>query len=292
MVKGAFTLIVTPFDKNYKLDEDGFRELIRRQVDSGIHGIAPLGVTGESPALTDAEIRRVVEICVDEAGGKCLVAPDTCSCNLEQTISRLKLYAELGCDLAVVFVPFLVLPKSDGVLEFYKRINEVTDIPVLIHNAPGRVGINVEPALYAQLARMPHIVGTKDGNKQLDHLAKVIHVTKEQDFGVFTGKDTTAYPVMMFGGSGVFTVAGNVIPEVMRDIVDFSLKGDREAAARLHYDHYELFEALRFETNPMAAKEALGSMGLPGQYLRLPLTRLSESKRTVLKEILRQKGLI
>lgn len=292
MIKGAFTLIVTPFDKNYKLDEDGFRALIRRQVDSGIHGIAPLGVTGESPALTDAEIRRVVEICVDEAGGKCLIAPDTCSCNLEQTISRLKLYAELGCDLAVVYVPFLVLPKPDGVLEFYKRINEVTDIPVLIHNAPGRVGINVEPSLYAQLARMPHIVGTKDGNKLLDHLAKVIYVTKEQDFGVFTGKDTTAYPVMMFGGSGVFTVAGNVVPEVMRDIVDFSLKGDREAAAQLHYDHYELFEALRFETNPMAAKEALGLMGFPGQYLRLPLTRLSESKRAILKEILRQKGLI
>lgn len=292
MIKGAFTLIVTPFDRNYKLDEDGFRELIRRQVDSGIHGIAPLGVTGESPALTDAEIRRVIEICVDEAGGKCLVAPDTCSCNLEQTISRLKLYSELGCDLAVVYVPFLVLPKPDGVLEFYKRINEVADIPLLIHNAPGRVGINVEPSLYAQLARMPNIVGTKDGNKLLDHLAKVIHVTKGQDFGVFTGKDTTAYPLMMFGGSGVFTVAGNIIPEVMRDIVDLSLKGDREAAAQLHSDYYELFEALRFETNPMAAKEALGLMGLPGPYLRLPLTRLSEPKRDILKEILRQKGLI
>jgi 4-hydroxy-tetrahydrodipicolinate synthase len=292
MVKGAFTLIVTPFDKNYKLDEDGFRELIRRQVDSGIHGIAPLGVTGESPALTDAEIQRVVEICVDEAGGKCLIAPDTCSCNLEQTINRLKLYSKLGCDLAVVYVPFLVLPKPDGVLEFYKRINDVTDIPVLIHNAPGRVGINVEPSLYSQLARMPNIVGTKDGNKLLDHLAKVIYVTKEQDFGVFTGKDTTAYPIMMFGGSGVFAVAGNIVPEVMRDIVDFSLKGDREAAAQLHYDYYELFEALRFETNPMAAKEALGLMGFPGQYLRLPLTRLSESKRNILKEILHKKGLV
>lgn len=292
MVKGAFTLIITPFDKNYKLDEDGLRQLVRRQVSSGIHGIAPLGVTGESPALSEVEIRRVVEICVDEAAGKCMIAPDTCSCNLEQTISRVKLYAELGCDLAVVYVPFLVLPKPDGVLEFYKRISKYSDIPIMIHNAPGRVGINVDPSLYAHIARLPNVVGTKDGNKQLDHLAKVLHVTKEQDFGVFTGKDTTAYPLMMFGGSGVFTVAGNVVPEIMRDIVDLSLKGDREAAAELHYDYYELFEALRFETNPMAAKEALSLMGLPGQYLRLPLTRLSEPKRDILKEILRQKGLI
>ena len=292
MVKGAFTLIITPFDKNYKLDEDGLRQLVRRQVSSGIHGIAPLGVTGESPALSEVEIRRVVEICVDEAAGKCMIAPDTCSCNLEQTISRVKLYAELGCDLAVVYVPFLVLPKPDGVLEFYKRISKYSDIPIMIHNAPGRVGINVDPSLYAHIARLPNVVGTKDGNKQLDHLAKVLHVTKELDFGVFTGKDTTAYPLMMFGGSGVFTVAGNVVPEIMRDIVDLSLKGDREAAAELHYDYYELFEALRFETNPMAAKEALSLMGLPGQYLRLPLTRLSEPKRDILKEILRQKGLI
>lgn len=292
MVKGAFTLMVTPFDKNFKLDEDGLRQLVRRQVDSGIHGIAPLGVTGESPALTENEIRRVVEICVDEAGGKCLVAPDTCSCNLEQAISRLKLYSEIGCDLAVVFVPFLVLPKPDGILEFYKKVNDSSNIPIIIHNAPGRVGVNVEPSLYAQLSRMSRIVGTKDGNKLLDHLAKVIHVTKEQEFGVFTGKDTTAYPLMMFGGSGVFTVAGNVVPEVMRDIVDFGLKGDREAAAEHHHHYYELFEALRFETNPMAAKEALGLMGLPGRYLRLPLTPLSEPKRDILKDILQKKALI
>lgn len=292
MIKGAFTLIVTPFDKGLKLDEEGLRRLVRRQVDSGIHGIAPLGVTGESPAMTDSEIRRVAEICVEEAGGKCKVAPDTCSCNLDQTIRRIKLYSEIGCDLAVVFVPFLVLPKPDGVLEFYKRVGEASDIPVLIHNAPARVGINIDPPLYAQLARLPNISGTKDGNKQMDHLAKIIHLTQGTGFSVFTGKDTTAFPLLSFGGSGVFTVAGNIVPEIMRDIVDFSLKGDNAYASELHHRYYELFEALRFETNPMAAKEALHLMGLPGGDLRLPLTRLSEPKRGLLSRILHQEGLI
>jgi len=292
MLTGAFTLIVTPFDRNLNLDEKGLRLLVRRQVESGIHGIAPLGVTGESPAMTDDEIRKMVEICVDEAGGKCKVAPDTCSNNLEQTLARIKLYQEIGCDYAVVFAPFLVMPKQDGILEFYKRAAAAADIPVLIHNAPARVGVNVEPGTYAKLAKFKNIVATKDGNKQMDHLAKIIHVTRDHDFGVFTGKDTTAYPLMSFGGSGVFTVAGNVIPKVMKDIVNHSLEGEFSKAEELHHKYYELFEALRFETNPMAAKEALSLMGLPGGSLRLPLTSLSAEKRESLRTILTKEGLI
>jgi 4-hydroxy-tetrahydrodipicolinate synthase len=292
MLTGAFTLIVTPFDKQLNLDEKGLRILVRRQVESGIHGIAPLGVTGESPAMTDAEIERMVEICVDEAGGKCKVAPDTCSNNLEQTIARVKLYKEIGCDCAVVFAPFLVMPKQDGIIEFYKRAASAADIRVLIHNAPARVGVNIEPETYAKLTEVKNIVGTKDGNKQLDHLAKVVHVTRDHDFGVFTGKDTTAFPLMSFGGSGVFTVAGNIIPAVMRDIVKHSLRGEFSRAEELHHKYYELFEALRYETNPMAAKEALSLMGLPAGDLRLPLTRLSVQKRDALQNIMKREGLI
>ena len=292
MISGAFTLLISPFDKNMRLDEEGLRVLVRRQVESGIHGIAPLGVTGESPAMTEDEIKRMVEICVEEAGGRCLVAPDTCSNNMEQAENRVRLYKDIGCDYAVVFAPFLVLPKPDGILEFYRRLAGAAGIPLIIHNAAARVGINIEPDTYAKLAAIDGLVGTKDGNKALDHLAKVIHVTRDRDFSVFTGKDTTAFPLLSFGGRGVFTVAGNIIPGVMRDIVEFSLNGEKDKAERLHHLHYELFEALRFETNPMAAKEALALLGLPAGGLRLPLTRLSEAKREILKKTMAEEGLI
>ncbi|MBS3819549.1 4-hydroxy-tetrahydrodipicolinate synthase [bacterium] len=292
MVKGAFTLLVTPFDENMRLDEKGLRRLVRRQVESGIDGIAPLGVTGESPALSEREIQRVVEIIREESDGKCRVAPDTCSNNLDQTIKRIKLFSELGCDYAVVFAPFLVKPLPAGVLDFYESLAEVSDIPLIIHNAPARVGINIAPSLYARLAQKEKIVGTKDGNKQMDHLAKILYSTKDTSFSVFTGKDTTAYPLLSFGGSGVFTVAGNIVPETLRDLVNDCLKGRFKRAQEIHYSYYELFEALRMETNPMAAKEALYLMGLPGGGLRPPLTRLSESKREILKKLLKEKGLI
>jgi len=292
MLSGAFTLIMTPFDKNMKLDETGLRTLVRQQVASGIHGIAPLGVTGESPLLDEKEIARVVEVIVDEAGGKCRVAPDTCSCNLDQTIARAKLYASLGCDYAVVFAPFLVKPASAGVMEFYERVAGESPIPVILHNAPDRVGVNVEPKMYSRLMQHPNIIGTKDGKKEMDHLAKVLYLARGRSFAVLTGKDTTAYPLMAFGGQGVFTVAGNILPTVMRDLVNFCLAGEWEKARTLHYEYYEIFEALRLETNPMAVKEALSLMGLPGGGLRLPLTRLSEPSRDALKKLLKDKGLI
>jgi len=292
MLSGAFTLIMTPFDKNMGLDESGLRQLVRLQVQSGVHGIAPLGVTGESPLLDEKEIARVVEITVEEAKGRCLIAPDTCSCNLDQTIQRAKLYASLGCDYVVVFAPFLVKPTSAGVMEFYERVAGESPIPVIIHNSPDRVGVNVEPKMYARLMAHPNIVGTKDGKKEMDHLAKILFLARGKSFAVFTGKDTTAYPLMSFGGQGVFTVAGNIVPQVMRDMANFCLKGELAKAQALHYDYYELFEALRLETNPMAVKEALSLMGLPGGGLRLPLTRLSEPNRELLKKLLKDKGLI
>jgi len=284
--------LITPFDERMNLDEEGLRILVRRQVESGIHGIAPLGVTGENPSLTEQEIRRVVEIVVDESDGKCKVAPDTCSNSLNQTISRINLYADTGCDYAVVFAPFLVKPTQVGVIDFYERLAESSEIPIIIHNAPARVGINIEPQTYARLAESENIIATKDGNKEMDHLAKILYMTKGRSFSVFTGKDTTAYPLLSFGGSGVFTVAGNVVPEVMRDLVTYCLNGEFRKAEDIHYAYYDLFEALRMETNPMAVKEALTLMGLPGGGLRSPLTRLSEPKRDILKKVLKERGLI
>lgn len=292
MLSGAYTLLMTPFKKDLSLDEEGLRRLVRIQVENRIHGIAPLGVTGESPALTDAEVARLVEIVVDEAGGRCRVAPDTCSCNLEQTMSRVRLYAELGCDYAVVFAPFLVMPTQEGLVDFYRRVADASRIPVIVHNAPERVGVNVEPKTYGKLIGHGNIIATKDGNKQLDHLAKILYLARGSTFSVFTGKDTTCFPLMSFGGSGVFTVAGNILPAVMRDLVDLVLQGKTEEARQLHFKYYELFEALRLETNPMAVKEALAMLGLPGGPLRPPLTNLTEANRELLRRLLKERGLL
>lgn len=292
MTKGAYTLLITPWKENGELDEDGLKLLVERQVAAGIHGIAPLGVTGENTLLTDKEELRVLDIVVKTANGKCKVVPDTCCPSLWRAKEKVKAFADLGADYISVFSPFFVLPKAEGILKFYEQLADVSPLPIIMHNSKGRTCVEIEPHMTASLAKHPNIVGIKDGNKGLDHLAKVILLTKNEDFCVFTGKDTTAFPMLSFGGAGAFTVAGNVVPDVMKNMIDFALAGKMDEAQKMHFEYYSLFEALRWETNPMSAKMALNIMGLPAGGLRLPLTPLSEDKTVKLQEILLCMGLI
>ncbi len=292
MQKGAYTLLITPFKEDLSIDEDGLKLLVQRQIEAGIHGIAPLGVTGENTLLTDDEVNKVLQIVVNEAKGKTRIVPDLCVMSLWKAIERAKQFADLGADFICVFAPYFVLPKPAGVIEFYEKLADASAVPIMLHNAQARTGIDLTPETTAQLAMHPNITGIKDGNKKLDHLAKVLYLTKDEDFEVFTGKDTTAFPFAAFGGSGSFTVSGNVVPKVMKEMLEFALSGNFDKAKKIHLEYYGLFEAIRFETNPMAAKRALNLMDLPAGSLRLPLTELSEAKTERLKSIMKKRGLI
>ena len=284
MEKGSYTLIITPFRDDLSLDEEGLRTLVQRQVDAGVTGIAPLGVTGENTLLRVSEIRRLVEIIVEVAKGKCKIVPDTCTTSLWEAKERIDMFTEIGADYISVFTPFFILPKDDGLIDFYLKLADYSKLPLVLHNAKERTGVELSPVMTAQLAKHPNIIGIKDGNKGLDHLAKVIYLTKDENFEVFTGKDTTAYPTICIGGAGSFSVAGNAIPGVMENMLQLALSGKKEEAQQIHYDYYNLYEAFRFETNPMAAKMALKLMNLPGGTLRPPLGDLSEGKTKILKK--------
>jgi 4-hydroxy-tetrahydrodipicolinate synthase len=292
MLKGAYTLLITPFRKDLTLDEEGLKKLVEMQVEAGIHGIAPLGVTGENTMMTDEEIYKVVEIIAKSAKGKAKIVPDACSTSLWEAKERCARFVDLGADYISVFTPYFVLPKQEGLIDFYEKLADFSKVPIVLHNAPERTGVDLLPETSGVLAKHPNIIGIKDGNKKLDHLAKLLSLTRDQDFCVFTGKDTTAYPLIAFGGAGTFTVAGNAIPGVMKEMVESALSGDMKTAEKIHYDYYELFEAFRFESNPMAAKMALNLMGLPAGGHRSPLTPLSEGKTKILKALMIKNGLI
>jgi 4-hydroxy-tetrahydrodipicolinate synthase len=278
MLKGSYTLLITPFKEDLSLDEEGLRVLVRRQVANGVYGIAPIGVTGENSLLSEKEITRLMEIIVDEVNGKCKVIPDTCTSSVTATLERISLFHKIGCDYVSVYVPYLVLPKEDGIVQFYETVADAAQVPILIHNSPGRVVVNLSPEGTASLARHPNIAGIKEGVKLLDHVAKVVFLTQD--------------PLLCFGGHGNFAIAGNIVPDVMKNIYESYTKGDKDKAQELHYKYFTLFELLRAETNPIAVKEALNFMGLPGGRLRPPLTQLSSPKKEKLKKVLKETGLI
>jgi 4-hydroxy-tetrahydrodipicolinate synthase len=292
MEKGAYTLLITPFRDDMSLDEEGLARLVKRQVEAGIHGIAPLGVTGENTLMTDEEVNRVLQIVVTHAKGRCRIVPDTCAMSLWKALERVKEYAGLGADYIAVFAPYFVLPKMDGVIRFYEKIADSSPVPIIMHTSKGRTSIDVTPETIARLAKHPNIAGVKYGSKEIDLLAKVIYLTRDDDFEVFTGKDTTAFTFVTAGGSGTFTVAGNVVPGIMKDLVDKAVAGKIDEAREIHYAYYSLFEACRYETNPMGAKMALNLMGLPAGPVRLPLTPLSDEKTKMLASILKERNLL
>jgi 4-hydroxy-tetrahydrodipicolinate synthase len=292
MKKGAYTLLITPFKKDYSLDEEALRRLIRIQVNSDITGIAPLGVTGENTLMTTKEVLRLVEILVEEAKGKKLILPDVCLAGTQESIDRAKIYADLGADYVVAFTPFMVLPTAAGLIKYYEQLADACPVPIILHSSKERTGVELAPETTATLAKHPNIVAIKDGKKELDHLAKIMHLTRDDDFLVFTGKDTTAYPLIAFGGAGSFTVSGNVIPDVMAKMVKAALEGNHTVAKKLHTEYYSLFESMRFESNPMSTKKALEMMGIINGTLRPPLTDLSEGKTKILQAILQERGLI
>jgi len=292
MKPGAYTLQITPFKKDYTIDEETLRRLVQRQVNSDIAGIAPLGVTGENTLLSDAEVKKVVEIIVDEAGGKKPVLPDLCLASTQASIDRAKMYADIGADYVVAFSPFMVLPTPNALLKYYEDLADHSPLPVLLHSSKGRTGVELTPQMTAALAKHPNIVATKDGKKEIDHLAKILYLTRDDDFLVFTGKDTTAYPTVAFGGAGSFSVSGNVVPDIMGKMIKFALERKNKEAEQMHIDYYPLFEACRFESNPMAVKRALEMMGLIDGTMRPPLTPLSEEKTIILENILKERKLI
>ncbi len=292
MKKGAYTLLISPFKADYSLDEEALRRLVRMQVDSEIAGIAPLGVTGENTLMTTKEVLRLVEIVVEEAKGRKLILPDLCLAGTQDSIDRAKMYADIGADYVVAFSPFMVLPVPAALVQYYEKLADASPVPIILHSSKGRTGVELTPEMTAILAQHPNIVATKDGKKEIDHLAKIIYLTRNDDFLVFTGKDTTAYPTVAFGGAGSFSVAGNVVPDVMGKMINAALEGNNTEARRLHTEYYLLFEACRFESNPMAAKKALEMMGLINGTLRPPLTPLSDGKSQILEAILKDKGLI
>ncbi len=292
MKKGVYTLMITPFKSDYSLDEEAVRRMIRMQIEGGVQGVAPLGVTGENPLMDDDEKVRLVEVIVDEAKGKIEVIPDIVGVRVDKSIELMKRYADAGADAVMAYTPYLILPREEGHLDYYVQLADASPVPILLHSSKNRTGVELTADMTAKLAKHPNIVATKDGNKQLDNLAKLVYLTKDDDFLVFTSKDTTAYPTAAFGGAGVFSVVANIIPGQMSKMIGLALEGKIEEAKALHYEYFPVFEALRYETNPMPAKMALQLMGIIEGTLRPPMQRLNAKNTEAIRQMLIERGLL
>jgi 4-hydroxy-tetrahydrodipicolinate synthase len=290
MFKGAITAIVTPF-KNGQFDEAAYRELIELQIKGGIHGIVPCGTTGESPTLSHAEHKRVVETCIDQVKKRVVVIAGSGSNNTAEALELTQHAQAAGADAALMITPYYNKPTQEGLYQHYKTVASQTKIPIVVYNVPSRTSVNLLPETVARLMDFPTIMGIKEATGDLKQVAKVLELCGDR-ITVLSGDDFTVLPLLSVGGMGVISVVSNVAPGDMAGMCNAFFKGDLAQARALHYKMWPLMEAMFIETNPAPAKTALKMMGKITGEIRQPLCPLSAANEDKLRQVMQKYGLI
>jgi len=285
MFTGCGTALVTPFREDSSLDEETLRCLIERQIEAGVDFLVPCGTTGESPTLSAAEHRRVVEITVEAAKGKVPVVAGAGGYNTAEVIELARALGALGVDGILSVTPYYNKPSQEGLYQHYKAIAAAVKIPIIVYSVWSRTGINVLPATLTRLAEIDNIVGVKEASGNIGQVGKVINQTPD-DFVVLSGDDAMTIPLLALGGQGLISVAANEIPAEMRALVRAGLDGDFAKARELHHRYLPLMEVNFIESNPVPVKAAMGMMGLLKPVWRLPLVPPNGDHRKKIGQVL------
>ena len=273
MFSGAFTALVTPF-KNGEVDVEAVESLVEFQIEGGIDGLVPCGTTGESPTLSEEEDRLVIETVVRVTAGRVPVVAGTGSNNTASAIKYTKMAEEVGADGSLQVAPYYNKPTQEGLFRHYAAIAENTSLPLVLYNIPGRTNVTIAPETIAQLAEIPNIVGLKESTLSMNMVSDIRRLCGEE-FDILSGDDPMTLPLLALGGTGVVSVASNIAPGAVSDMVAAMNSGDLARGRELHYRLLPLIRALSVETNPIPIKAAASLLGLCSDELRLPLVPMS-----------------
>ncbi|MGA8035414.1 MAG: 4-hydroxy-tetrahydrodipicolinate synthase [Candidatus Acidiferrales bacterium] len=285
MFRGCGTALVTPFRRDFSLDEQTLRFLVKRQLKAGVDFLVPCGTTGESPTLTHIEKRRVVEITLEEACGRVPVVAGAGGYNTAEVIESAREYESLGANGILSVTPYYNKPSQEGLYQHFKTIAASISIPILLYNVPGRTGVNLEPATVARLAQIDNIVGIKEASGNISQMSAVLQSVADR-FSVLSGDDAITLPLAGLGGVGVISVVSNEIPAEMTSLVRDTLQGNFQRPRQTHRKFLPLMEINFVESNPGPVKAAMAMMGLLEPVWRLPLVSPSEQNLAKIRSVL------
>ncbi len=290
MFRGSFTALVTPM-RDGKVDEAAFGELVDWQIREGTHGLVPVGTTGESPTLTHAEHRRVIEICIEVNAGRVPVIAGAGSNNTVEALELSRFAEKAGADGLLIVTPYYNKPSQEGLYQHYKAINDAVGIPILIYNIPPRSVIDMSVETMARLFELENIVGVKDATAKIERVS-MQRDAMGPDFLQFSGEDATALGFMAHGGHGCISVTSNVAPRLLSEFQTACLAGDYKRAISYQDRLMPLHRALFIEPNPTGIKYALSVVGRVADEVRLPLVPVSMATQHEIRSAMAHAGLI
>ena len=287
---GVGTALVTPFTRTGALDEPAIKRLARRQIDAGVHFLVPCGTTGETPTLSDAERRRVVELVVEEAAGKVPVMAGAGGYDTKEVARAAREMQKAGATGLLSVTPYYNKPTPEGLFQHFTTVAEATPLPIMLYNVPGRTGCNIDATTCATLAAIPNVIGVKEASGNIQQMVEICKAVPAE-FLVLSGDDALTLPLMAVGGRGVISVAGNEIPAEMVHMVEAAARGDYAAARAVHSRILPLMLGNFVESNPGPVKFAMAAMGLCEEVFRLPMVSPRPASQQRILNILKELGL-
>lgn len=284
---GALTALVTPFDKDGRVDYDDLKRLVAHQIRGGINGLVPVGTTGESPTVNHDEHLDVIRATIEYAKGRVPVVAGTGSNSTEEAVELTRLSDAAGADAMLIVAPYYNKPSQEGLFRHFSILAETTDKPIILYSIPGRCGIEIAvPTVERLRNKYSHVRWIKEAGGSVDRVDQ-LKQAMGSDITVLSGDDSLTLPFMSVGAEGVISVASNLFPREVSQLVAQALKNDFAKATRLHRKFYPIFKALFIEPNPVPMKVALERAGiLSTSVVRSPLCEMANATRTQLEKIL------
>ncbi|OYV04341.1 MAG: 4-hydroxy-tetrahydrodipicolinate synthase [Verrucomicrobiales bacterium VVV1] len=289
---GTYTALITPF-RDGKIDVPAFKALIERQIAGNITGIVPVGTTGESPTLDMDEHIEVIRLAVEFAAGRCEVVAGTGANATREAIELTQAAEKLGATGSLQVCPYYNKPSQEGLYQHYKAIAAETGLPLMLYSVPGRSSIEIAVETAVRLAEnCPNIVSIKEAGGSVERVNQLVNALPSS-FSVLCGDDPLTLPFMVCGAVGLVSVATNIIPATMSELVKLCLAGDFTAAAALHKKTYPLMKGIMsLDVNPVPIKVAASLMGHCTEEFRLPLVSLTATNKSALSTLLKEHGLL
>ncbi len=289
MFTGAMVALITPF-RDGQVDLETLDEIINFQLENGIDAIVPVGTTGECPTLSHEEHKQVIERVVKTTGGQVPVIAGAGSNSTAEAIELTAFSKQIGADATLQVCPYYNKPTQEGFYQHFKVIAEEVDLPMVLYNIPGRCGAGLTPETVARLAEIENIVAIKEATGSMDQASEI---AMRCDITIISGDDSLTLPLASIGGKGVISVVANIVPADVKAMTDLILQGDFVSALKWHKKLFPLSKGmLTLATNPIPIKAAMALLNMAPEEMRLPMTPMEESKKTILRQTLQEYGLL
>ena len=289
-ISGTITAMVTPFSTDGSVDYGRLQAIVDEQVAGGVEGICAVGTSGESPTLSHEEHHKVIEKTIEFAHGKTKIIAGTGANSTAEAVSLTKAAISMGgADACLQVTPYYNKPNAEGLYRHFMTVADL-GLPVILYNVPGRAGREIPLDVVVRLAKHPNVVAIKEAAGSVERVSAIKN--QAPDFTVLSGDDSLAVPMISVGAEGVISVASNVIPKEMGDMIRLAMAGDFLKAREYHAKYYQLFHDLFIDVNPVMVKEALWLMGKVDRVFRLPLCETDDAKLAQMKSTLSKLGLI